>query len=215
MRKTPLVTGHVYHIFNRGVNKQDIFFEKWDHVRFLKAAAYYKSKNSKFSYEFGAAKVLPLNDDTGSLEKPKVEVLAYCLMPNHFHFLIRQLEDSGITDYMRRFMNSYAHYVNVRQKRIGPLFAGRFKNVLIETDEQLLHVSRYIHLNPLVSGLVNDLEAHPWSSYSSYVNGGGDDVCTSGEIIRMFKSRDDYRKFVLDQVGYGKELERIKHLMMD
>lgn len=70
-------------------------------------------------------------------------------MPNHFHFLIEQTADKGIASHMQRFINSYAHYVNIKYKRVGPLFQGLFKGVLIESDEQFLHVSRYIHLNPL------------------------------------------------------------------
>ena len=221
MRKTPLATGHVYHIFNRGVNKQAIFFDKSDYTRFLKAAIHYKSKSTKFGYELENERV-SIVDDTGSSGElalqpkvPKVEVLAYCLMPNHFHFLIKQLEDEGITGFMRRLMNSYAHYINVKRKRVGPLFAGRFKNVLIETDEQFLHVSRYIHLNPLVSGLVDSLEGYPWSSYACYVNGADDKLCSPDGVVKMFESATEYKKFVLDQADYGRELERIKHLVLD
>lgn len=215
MRKTPLITGRVYHIFNRGVNKQAIFFDRGDYTRFLKAAVHYKTRNSKFSYVLGAEKVSPLNNDTGSSGAPKVDVLAYCLMPNHFHFLIKQLEDGGITNFMRRLLNSYAHYVNIKQKRVGPLFTGRFKNVAMETDEQLLHVSRYIHLNPLVSGLTHDLGRYSWSSYSSYVGDREDKLSAPEEIIGMFTSSARYREFVMDQAAYGKELERIKHLIFD
>ncbi|MDO8715905.1 MAG: transposase [Dehalococcoidales bacterium] len=215
MRKTPLVTGSFYHIFNRGVNKQDIFFEKWDYVRFLKAAIHYKDKSIKFSYE----DLVPIRhrfNETGSSDSgARVEVLAYSLMPNHFHFLIKQLKDGGITDYMRRLANGYAHYVNNKHGRVGPLFAGRFKGVLIENDDQLLHLSRYIHLNPLVSGLTDDLKDYPWSSYFSYSGTSQDDLCDPGEILGMFKDKDGYKRFVLDQADYGKRLEEIKHLTID
>lgn len=212
MRKSPLVNGYIYHIFNRGVNKQDIFFERSNYIHFLEAAIHYKTRSSKFGYERGS--ISAINHETGS-SKARVEVLAYCLMPNHFHFLIKQLEDNGITDYMRRLINSYVHYVNLKQGRIGPLFAGRFKNVLVENDEQLLHVSRYIHLNPLVSGLTDDLKRYHWSSYGSFVDGRGDLLCEPETILAMFKSKDDYQTFVLDQADYGKELEKIKHLTVE
>lgn len=211
MRRTPLVTGRIYHIFNRGVNKQDIFLEKLNYSRFLKAAIHYKYKNSKFSYERGFNTT---NNETGSLNA-KVEVLAYCLMSNHFHFLVKQLEDNGVTNYFQRLLNSYAHYVNVKNGRIGPLFAGRYKNVLIENDEQFIHVSRYIHLNPFVARLVSDLKNYPWSSYRSYVSGEEDELSSPEEVLKMFNSRGDYENFVINQADYGVELEKIKHLTFD
>lgn len=212
MRKTPLITNHIYHVFNRGVNKGDIFFSQKDYERFLSAARHYLTKNSKFSYEKDTNS--NNSNDTGSLElKPKIEILAYCLMPNHFHFLIKQLEEDGITSYMRRFMNSYSHYVNVKNKRVGPLFQGRFKGVLIDSDEQLLHVSRYIHLNPLVSTLVADLNDYPWSSYRAYIGKNvNDDLSKPNIILSNFKATEDYKKFVSDQEDYARSLELIKHV---
>ncbi len=166
MRKVPLVTNNIYHIFNRGVNKGEIFFSASDYKHFLSAAKHYLVKNSKYSYEKPFASL----DEPGSsalsalrAEKPRIEILAYCLMPNHFHFLVKQVSDKGIASYMQRFVNSYVHYINIKYKRVGPLFQGPFKGVLIESDEQFFHVSRYIHLNPLVSGLVADLKNYPWS----------------------------------------------------
>lgn len=208
MRKTPLVTNNIYHVFNRGVNKNDIFFLREDYPRFLMAAKHYIKKVSKFSYEKSSS----LNDPVSLELKPKVEILAYCLMPNHFHFLMKQVSDSGITSFMRHFMNSYVHFTNVKYKRVGPLFQGRFKNVLIESDEQLLHVSRYIHLNPLVSGLVNNLNDYPWSSYLNYVEAEEDELSSSKQILGYFKNRKDYVDFVSDQEDYARSLEQLKHM---
>lgn len=216
MRKTPLATDHIYHIFNRGVNKSKIFFSQRDYKRFLLAAKHYRIKNSKFSYVKPNNDPVSLASPTASIEvniQPKVEILAYCLMPNHFHFLIKQLSDGGITFYMRRFMNSYAHYVNIKYKRVGPLFQGRFKSVLIESDEQLLHVSRYIHLNPLVSDLVSDLNEHPWSSYFAYVQNEKDGLSSPDLILNSFKTKKNYNQFLLDQEDYARSLEQIKHLV--
>src|SRR3989344_398883 len=185
MRKIPLATNQIYHIFNRGVNKNDIFFSQKDYNRFLAAAKHYIIKNSKFSYEKSPVDNNEANDPVSLASGPKIEILAYCLMPNHFHFLIKQLVDDGITIYMRRFMNSYVHYVNVKNKRLGPLFQGRFKNVLVDSDEQLLHVSRYIHLNPLVSNLVANLDDYPWSSYFTYTRNAQDRLVSPQIISNM------------------------------
>lgn len=208
MRKVPIVTGQIYHVFNRGVNRGDIFFSPRDYRRFLETAIHYKTKSSKFT----------LRNYLGDPVSPGgagVEILAYCLMPNHFHFLIKQLVDGGITWYMQHLSNSYSHYINTKYKRTGPLFGSRFKNVLVETDEQLLHVSRYIHLNPLVSNLETDLQKYPWSSYLSYFDWGGNELINSNIILSYFNSPEEYHKFVLDQADYGRELEKIKHLTID
>lgn len=221
MRKVPLVTNHIYHIFNRGVNKGDIFFSEKDYKHFLSAAKHYLTKNSKYSYE----KPFISHNEPGSLAslalpalqvgEPKIEILAYCLMPNHFHFLVKQAADKGIASYMQRFVNSYVHYVNIKYKRVGPLFQGRFKGVLIESDEQFLHVSRYIHLNPLASGLVSDLKNFPWSSYSSYIGNEEDGLSNPELVLKNFKTKGDYEKFVLDQIDYAKSLEDMKHHILD
>nr|MBI5455545.1 transposase [Candidatus Levybacteria bacterium] len=212
LRKDILITGNFYHIFNRGVNKNDIFFSEKNYKRFITTAIHYKN----FLHKFTASSV----SDTVSvrlnkMEKPKVQILAYCLMPNHFHFLIKQLEDGGITWFMQHLINSYVHYLNVKYKRVGPLFQGPFKNILIDSDEQLLHLSRYIHLNPLVSDLTTDLKKYTWSSYPSYVSGYNDDLSETKFVLENFKSRRDYENFVLDQADYAKSLEYIKHYLLD
>lgn len=208
MRKVPLVTNEIYHIYNRGVNKGKIFFAEGDYRRFYLAALHYKSKSSKFSYEN------PLNDP-GSSEIPRVQILSYCLMPNHFHFLIKQLVDNGISSYFRQLANSYSHYMSVKHDRVGHLFQGRFKNVLIESDEQLMHVSRYIHLNPLVSELVSDLKKFDWFSYHAFLGSKVDRLVEPGMILEMFPSPEAYKKFIFDQMDYARSLERVKHLLID
>ena len=215
MRKVPLITNNAYHVFNRGVNKYDIFFSDSDYEHFLAAAKHYLTKNSKFSYE----KYPSESNEPGSLQgslkleiAPRIEILAYCLMPNHFHFLVKQLTDKGIASYMQRFINSYVHHVNIKYKRVGPLFQGPFKGVRIESDDHLLHLSRYIHLNPLVSNLTADLKDYKWSSYSSYFKGGEDGFVKPNQVLKSFRSIKDYEKFVSDQEGYARSLEQMKHL---
>ena len=116
---------------------------------------------------------------------------------------------------MRRFIHSYTKYRNVKYNRQGPVFQGIFKAVRIETDEQLVHVSRYIHLNPLVSLLVKDLKLYPWSSYLEYIGMRDNPAVKKDEILSFFKSPKDYEKFILDQADYGTRLELIKHTMID
>ena len=218
MRKVPLVTDNIYHIFNRGVNKQNIFSSESDYDYFLRSATHYLIKSSKFSYEkFKSSKPSGPNDP-GSLglnDKPKVKIIAYVLMPNHFHFLMKQIADTGITSYMQQLSNSYSHYFNTKHERVGPLFQSRFKNVLIETDEQFTHLSRYIHLNPLVSGLTNKLSEYPWSSYLAYLQKTESEIVDPAPILEYFTPPETYEAFVSDQADYARELEKLKHLTFD
>src|SRR3990167_5879702 len=155
-RVTPLSTDEFYHIYNRGSEKRDVFTQQKDYKRFVKTFFYYQFLDPKPS--FSKFSTSELNIHKPNLTNKLVEIICYCLMPNHFHFLIRQLKDNGISIFMSQLSNSYTKYFNTKYNRVGALFQGTFKAVLVESDEQLLHLSRYIHLNPIVSGLVKDLE---------------------------------------------------------
>jgi len=144
-----------------------------------------------------------------------VEIVCYCLMPNHFHFLLKQTRDGGITEFVSKVSNSYTKYFNTKNRREGPLLQGEFKSVYVESNEQLLHLSRYIHLNPLVGYLIKDLEDYKWSSYLEYLGVSNTDICSKAIIMDQFKSTSEYRQFVLDREDYGKQLEAIKHQLLD
>lgn len=116
---------------------------------------------------------------------------------------------------MRKFILSYIKYYNLKYGHQGPLFNGPFRAVRIESTEQLLHTSRYIHLNPLVSLLTKDLKLYPWSSYHNYIGLENNVNISKEEILSSFKFPEDYEKFVLDQVDYGTTLELLKHQAID
>ena len=145
-----------------------------------------------------------------------VDIISFVFMPNHFHFLLKQVADDGIAKYLSLFTNSYTRYFNTKYNRIGPLFQGVFKAVRIESNAQLLHLSRYIHLNPYVSGIATkaNLSTYPWSSLPSYLSGSKDfiekDIVTS-----QFKKSFSYRDFVVNHSDYARELEFIKHMTLD
>ncbi|PJA00850.1 MAG: hypothetical protein COX78_00080, partial [Candidatus Levybacteria bacterium CG_4_10_14_0_2_um_filter_35_8] len=148
-----------------------------------------------------------------------VDVLVFCLMPNHFHFLFRQKTDNGISTFIANFTNSFTKYFNAKYKRIGPLFEGVFKAVFIESDDQLIHLSRYIHLNPVASSIINSnqLLDYKWSSYSAYLSLSKESkiVLDKETVLSFFKTSKRYEEFVLDQIDYGKKLEKIKHLIIE
>lgn len=210
-RIVPLITGEIYHIFNRGVEKRDIFTEKREYKRFLETAFYYQRADIKIRFSQAQAEI----DEIDSQNEKLIEIFVYCLMPNHFHFLLRQLQDGGTSTFIRKLLNSYTRYFNIKHKRIGPLFQGQFKAIRIETDEQLVHVSRYIHLNPIVDYLVKDLRQYEWSSYPEYTGLSKNSFCDKEEILSFFKSTKNYESFVLDHMDYAKRLEEIKHLTLE
>ncbi len=211
-RLVPLVTGEFYHIYNRGTEKRKIFTQPRDYKRFLKTFYYYQFLGPKPSFSKFAISDLQIFKP--KLNEKIVEIICYCLMPNHFHFLIRQLKDGGITKFMSQISNSYTKYFNTKYTRVGALLQGSFKSVLIESEEQLLHLSRYIHLNPIVSGLVELLDEYTYSSYSEYVQ-GVNLYCNLDEILGYFNSNKEYIEFVEDQIDYGKSLEILKHSTID
>lgn len=213
-RLEPLVTGNYYHIFNRGSDSRNVFLQNRDYKRFKQALIYYRFAGPKPKFS-NLTKALLLGAPIAFGEK-RVDILAYCLMPNHFHFLVKQLVDGGISSFLSQLSNSYTRYFSTKYIRSGPIFQGRFKAVCIDTDEQLLHVSRYIHINPYVSpaGIINVGDNYEWSSYSEYLS-GVENFCSLKGVMGFFKSSVDYKKFVEDQITYGMSLELIKHKLIE
>lgn len=181
-----------------------------DFKRFFQSIKYYKREGPKPRFSF-------INPEDLHLEKKQsiTDIICFCLMPNHFHFLLKQNRENGIVEFISKITNSYTKYFNMKNKRFGPLFQGRFKAVHIDSNEQLIHLSRYIHLNPLVSYVTKDLESYPWSSYPEYLGKSDNEFCQKKIILEQFPQPSDYKKFVSDQEDYGKELEKIKHQLID
>lgn len=210
-RTTPFINGEFYHLYNRGLEKQDIFTNQSDYSRFIESLFYYQIENPKPKFStYKLIKTFPINTN-----KKIVEIVCFCLMPNHFHLLVKQSKDGGISEFMRRFIHSYTKYRNVKYKRQGPIFPAMFKTVRIESDEQLTHISRYIHLNPLVAYLVKNLNYYPWSSYSNFIGLSENQFIAKDKILKFFSSPQAYEKFVLDQEDYGKSLELLKHATIE
>lgn len=208
-RTVPFINDEYYHIFNRGVAKMPIFNNAFDYKHFLSTILYYQVDGPKPRFSFFRNKRISL-EKNGKI----VDIVCYCLMPNHFHFLLRQKKENGITEFISKTSNSYTRYFNVKNKRVGPLLQGEFKSVYVESNEQLLHLSRYIHLNPLIGYVTKNITNYEWSSYQEYLGLGGK-IYSKDVILEQFRSRDDYEQFILDQVGYVRELEFIKHKLLD
>lgn len=207
-------------MYNRGIADQPTFLTKGDYKQALLTLSYYRFRNPPI--RLSRFKELSL-EDQGSLwatlneKKDKlIELISFVLMPNHFHILLKQLVDQGISTYLSRATNSYTRYFNIKRRRAGAIFKGAFKAVHIATTEKLIHVSRYVHINPSVSYVVReeDFLSYPWSSLPDYLSGKSDLVDVE-PVLSNFSSPIEYKKFILDQVDYGKRLEEIKHLTLE
>lgn len=190
-----------YHLYNRGVEKRKIFLDDRDYQVFL----YFLKKYLNPEIEEGKL-FLDKNDLSG-----KVRLLAYCLMPNHFHLLVKQITKDGITQLMNRIGTNYAMYFNKRNERVGSLFQSVYKAVLIDNDNQFLHLSRYIHLNPYpeIISDVKDLKNYPFSSYGEYLGERKTEWINKEEILSFFSKNknkpgykfNSYQKFIEDFIG--------------
>ncbi len=221
-RLTPLATNEYYHIFNRGINKQPLFFGLRDFDRALHILEFYSYANtpirfSKFLLSARENRTNILNSLRRENQK-LVDIICYCLMPNHFHFLLKQRSENGISKFMANFQNSITRYLNTKYQKIGPILQGQFKAVRIEDEEQLLHVSRYIHLNPYTSYILKDIEdlrGYTWSSFPEYVEEGKCGISSSNVVLSNFKMKSDYKQFVYDQADYQRKLDAIRHLVLE
>lgn len=220
-RKLVFANDEIYHVFNRGVEKRPTFIDKRELDRGIKTLDFYRFANlplklSKFLVLPESERVKLVQDMYRKYEK-LVEITSYCLMPNHFHFLVKQIKKNGVSTFTANFTNSYTKYFNTRHERVGPLFQGLFKAVRVGSDEQLMHVSRYIHLNPVSSFLIKPehLEDYQWSSYREYLDISKNRIADKGIVLGMFSSKEAYKQFVMDQVDYARQLEQIKHLTLE
>lgn len=198
-RDIPLVAGEYYHVYNRGNNRQDIFFEEENYIFFLRR----------------------LREHLVQPAAPFVTLVAYCLMPNHFH-LILQPQDDDLSHHMQLFGISYTKAINKRYDRVGALFQGQFRAKRIDRNEYLLHLSRYIHLNPVRAGLVKRPEDWAFSSYREYLGLRQGKLPKPDIVLAQFQTSEvyqtsevcgSYRKFVAAYLPT--DSDRIAHLMLD
>ncbi len=178
------VEGGYYHLYNRGVEKRVVFLDEQDYRAFMLLLRRYLLPPS------------PLPDSAYHLDlSAEIDLIAYCLMPNHFHLLVKQHTATGITSLMRCVITNYVMYFNQRHNRVGSLFQGKYKARLVTNDTYLQHLSRYIHLNP-VKG--SDPLEYPYSSYRFFIQEQAPDWLKPAIVMGSFPSPQDYRDYVTD-----------------
>ncbi|MCF7872622.1 MAG: transposase [Candidatus Omnitrophica bacterium] len=217
-RKVSLETEKIYHIFSKSIAGFTIFRNSSEYQRMKDLLKYYNLANLPWRF----SRFLEIKDKQKaykiySTKKEKlVDIISYCIMPTHVHLVLKNINCESISTFMRKILDSYAKYFNVKTKRKGPLWQSRFENVLVETDEQLLHLTRYVHLNPATAYLVDKPEDWQFSSYNEFLSGVEDDkdkICNYLDFLDI-KSRE-YQDFVNSQINYQKELADIKKLWIE
>ena len=203
MRLIRITPGEYYHIFNRAVNKQVIFHDTSDYFRFLFLTLYFQSpiifqQLGRKVKEFVQSRALDSVEEDEIIKKRRVELVAFCIMPNHFHLIVKELDEGGIAAYMQRVLTSYSKYYNTKYEKSGHVFQGPYQAVHVEDNRQLLHLSAYIHRNPReISKWFNKEEQYPWSSYQDFIgeNRWGNLIMLD-IIIGQFKDKAEYENFV-------------------
>lgn len=196
MKKPKLLNGEYYHIYNRGVDKRNIFMDSYDLARFFQCMDEFNTVNpigSLYESSFLDSSVRAMRRN-----KNLVQFIAYCLNPNHYHFIIKQIANGGIAEFMKRLNGGYTWYFNNKYKRSGALFQGRFKAVHAGTNEYLLHLSAYVNLNNLVhklplGGSTAKLVKSSWEEYEREESHSG--FCKTGVILEQFKNKVEYKQF--------------------
>lgn len=208
--------GEYYHIYNRGNGKQNIFLDEQDYLNFLKRLKLVLGLTpTRAPLVNNKLQGAPLFARMSPLPSNSFEIVCYCLMPNHFHFLIRQVGDIPISKLISKVCTSYSMYFNRRHKHIGHLFQDRFKSVPVDIDDYLLWLSVYIHQNPKVAGLVKNLEEWQWSSYQDYVGLRHGNLCKKDVVLERFKNVEEYKNFMDSGYELVKEKELCEDLFLD
>lgn len=191
------VADSYYHIYNRGVNKNNIFVDHKDRIVFIGLLKRYlgdeveKRPNREFYPNYHG----------------KIELLAFCLMNNHFHLFVYQESEIAIIELMKSISVAYSMYFNKRYKRVGAVFQQRYRAVRITSDSQLLHLSRYIHMNP------KNYESYEWSSLPYYLDQRSSSWLAPSRIIELFDTKKSYLEFLKEYESRREELSEFKEYL--
>lgn len=227
MRKINFLEGEIYHVYNRGVEKRDIFMNDADRLRFLRSMYFCNNtapaiNSFRRENEFGEK----MNDGE---HEPIVRLHAFVLMPNHFHFLIEPLNDDGVTDFMHKLGTAYTMYFNKKHKRVGGLFQGTFKAIQVTNDPYFNYLPQYIHLNPLdlsyptwrakrikdIEGALEFLNQYKWSSYLDYMDQSNYPSIIYKDLLSEILGNPSQQTKVLKEWFRGDTFDLIENLSLE
>ena len=223
MKKPQFVENEIYHIYNRGVEKRNIFTEDKDYFRFIHDLFEFNDENPvlNMTYYFNPKTMEVEPQYLKKERKPRkllVEILAFCLMPNHFHLLLRQTRKNGIIKFMQKLGTGYTMYFNKKNGRVGGLFQGRFKAVIVKDEEHFIHLPFYIHTNPIYGGSTSiDLKKYRWSSYLDYIGKRNFPSITSRKfLLEFFGGEKEYEKATKQWIKEREEnLKKIRDIILE
>lgn len=220
-RKYPIVPNETYHVYNRSIAGLPIFQKYYEAERFLSLLKYYQYSKTPLRYSF----YLRLNSEAKKLVEerlttnPKrIKLVAYCVMPTHYHLVLRESNYGGIVSYLSLVQNGFAKYYNLRNNRTGSLFQEMFKAKRLEDEEQLIHTVRYIHLNPYSSSIIDDIKLlteYRYSSYPSYAKSLDDNLVERSEMVAIHNGVEKMVKSTLEQADYQRSLKEEENKMFD
>ncbi len=180
--------GQYYHVYNRGVNRQPIFASEENYYFLLRRVKQF-------------------------LPHYSIRIIAYALMPKHYHFLVGVEKDGVLSSFFQRLFNSYSQAFNRQQNRTGTLFEGRAKSVLVDKTDYVYALVRYIHLNPVVARLVSKPEDWQFSNYLDWIDARNDGIFVLQFRAMFFSSPEEYRSFVLSDIPEALERKISKYYM--
>lgn len=217
--KTILSTGEIYHLYNRSIGKEKIFNTLDYLYKIEEIVNYYRFSQRLRLSKFNLMTESQKHDYMLSVNKslPLVEIYIHSFMPNHFHFELKQLQDRGIIKFISNVQNSFAKCFNLENDRNGGLFQTSFKAKRITTNEEFIHVARYIILNHVTANIIdfNKLISYEWTSLPCYLSESLNKFINTKPLLDYFKTSQKYLKFIENQVDYQRKLKKIKDLLLD
>jgi len=242
MKKPNFISGNIYHIYNRGIEKRDIFMEDLDYFRFIHDLFEFNDQApaGKFS-QFSQAQKQQQSEVQQSeaglpIVEPRkllVEILAFCLMPNHYHLLLKQKREGGMVQFMQKLGTGYTNYFNQKYKRVGGLFQGNFKAISVIQQDYLNYLLYYIHFNPLDLfelgwrvGEINNyqkaiefLNSYRWSSHLDYLGKKNFPSVTQRRfILKILGGEENYQQSIenwLKEMAIQKDNKKFKIVSLE
>lgn len=238
MKRRTFEPGKVYHVFNRGVEKRNIFLSDGDRWRFLQGMflfnddtastnLLYRLEQEKGKMHFGILREYIKKQKIK--REPLVRIMADCLKHNHFHMILEELQDGGISHFMQKLSSGYAGYFNRKYERVGGLFQGRFKSVLVKDNEQFSYLLAYINvinpgqeLEPDLKSAAQDpeeilrfVEQYPWSTHLEYLGKRSSIIVDKGVAGELFPTPAKYRAFAADIIRGKQSLMLHRETLLD
>lgn len=222
MRKFQFQNNYYYHIYNRGVDKRKIFIDKNDYVRFICSMRNFNndSKHEQRIHLNNISKSLELSSEASELSSlilnlPKyIDIISYCLNPNHYHFFIKQNIENGIEKFMHKINLGYTNYFNKKNNRSGSLLQGTYKAVKVSNYSHFLKLAVYVNCNSEIHGICS-ANKWPWSSYFDYIDKRNGTLCNKQIVMDEFKNATEFKNFCIEIIPNMIKIKELKQYILE